>query len=155
MQKMGKLQPFLAVPFNVASFMPPAYINGSLSLVLFCSVYIQYEVASSRLIRPFVAHFLYSLIFHRWWTCNQFQTLLDFIPMTLSYQVPSNWGILWRQLWRVCDIFFWQWATSALPLSTHQGQKQNMVGHHVLHYLTMWEEDTPREECNFKLEKND
>ena len=40
-----------------------------------------------------------------------------------------------------------------LCLSTHQGQKQNMVRHHVLHYLATSKEDTPREECNFKLEK--
>lgn len=35
------------------------------------------------------------------------------------------------------------------------GTEQNVVGHHVLHYIGMSEEDTPREECNFKLEKND
>lgn len=102
---------------------------------------------------PLQLSLLSSSIFHRRWTCNLFQALMAPIPVTLSHHVQSDSGLPRRWLWRASDISVWQRATSALPLSTHQGQKQNMVGHHVLHYVAMSEEDTPREECNFKLEK--
>lgn len=133
--------------------MPSTHINGYFFLLLFVeSPYLSwggsfYWEGSLQL------SLFYSSVFHRRWAHNQFQVLLAPVPVTLSYQVQSNSGLPWKRLWRAPAISVWQCATSALPLSTHQGQKWSMVRHHVLHYLATSGEDTPREECNFKLEK--
>ena len=128
--------------------MPSALINWYFFLVLFVQ-FLFWDVSFYWEVSLKLSMFC-SSVFHWRWTCNQSQTLM--VP--LSHQIQSYSGLLWNPLHILSTCYFCLTACHICSaLSTHQGQKQNMVRHYVLHYLAMSEEDTPREECNFKLEK--